>query len=107
MNCNYGLCGVGENEIAIYYYNKGKIYGYNAFLLFYDIKYYTKDKTLKLGDGEKGEEIQLVNKNTLLIDRNDRIVIIDVNNKIVKKEIKIDYTPFGIIPLNEEKFLIR
>ena len=103
----YGLCSVGKDEIAIYYYKAGEIYGYYAFLLFYDIKYYTKNKTLKLGDGEEGGKIQLVNKNTLLLDRNDRIVIIDVNNRIVKKEIKIDYTPYEIIPLNEEKCLIR
>ena len=107
VNCIYDLCGVGKNEIAIYYYKEGKIYGYNAFLLFYDIKYYTKDKTLKLGDGEYGGRIQLANKNTLLLERNNKIVIIDVNDRIVKKEIKFDYSLDRLIPLNEEKCLIR
>ena len=107
VNDIYDLCGIGKNEIAIYYYKEGKIYGFNAFLLFYDIKYYTKDKTLKLGDGQTGGKIRLANKNILLLERNDKIVIIDVNNRIVKKEIKFDYSLDRFIPLNEEKCLIR
>ena len=103
----YDLCNVGKDEIAIYYYKEGKLYGYNAFLLFYDTQYYCIDKTLKLGDGEDGNLLKLVNKNTLLLDRNKRIVIVDVNNRIVKKEIKIDYTVKEIIPINNNKCIIK
>ena len=107
VNNIYDLCSVGKDEIAIYYYKEGKIFGYNAFLLFYDIEYFCDLKTLKLGDGERGNTIKLVNKYTLLLDRNNRIVIIDVKNRCVKKEIKIDYSISDIIPLNEEICLMR
>ena len=103
----YDLCNVGKEEIAIYYFKEGKLYGYNAFLLFYDTKYYCIHKTLKLGDGLHGSLLKLVDKNILLLDRNNRIVIVDVNNRIVKNEIKIDYTVNEIIPINNNKCIIK
>ena len=102
----YDLCCINNSEIAIYYYKDEKLFGYNAFLLFYDIKYYYKKKTLKLGDGQRGKLIQLVNENTLILDRNSKIVIIDAKNRIVKKEIKFEYDIYSIILLNENNFLI-
>jgi len=106
INHIYDLCCINNREIAIYYYKNGKLFGFNAFLLFYDIKYYEKNKTLKLGDGQSGKLIKLVNKNTLILDRNSKIVIIDAMNRIVKKEIKFEYNIFSIILLNENNFLI-
>ena len=103
----YDLCYINNREIAIYYYKFGKLFGYNAFLLFYDIIYYEKNKTLKLGDGLRGKLIKLVNKNTLILDRNSKIVIIDAKNRIVKKEIKFEYVICSIILLNENNFLIE
>ena len=66
-----------------------------------------ENKTLNLGDGEEGGIIQLINKNTLLLEWNKKIVIIDIDNKIVKKEIIIDYYISDLISINENKFLIR
>ena len=60
-----------------------------------------------MGDGEEGGIIQLINKNTLILERNKKIVIIDIDNKIVKKEIIIDYYISDLISINENKFLIR
>jgi len=73
VKCIYDICNINDSEIAIYYYKDGKFYGYNAFLLFYDILYYEKIKTLKLGDGEKGNLIKLINENTLILDRNSKM----------------------------------
>jgi len=66
----YDICNINDSEIAIYYYKDGKLYGYNAFLLFYDKLYYEKIKTLKLGDGQEGNFIKLIDENTLVLDRN-------------------------------------
>ena len=103
----YGLCGISQNEIAIYYYKEGKSYSWKAFLLFYNMNNTEENKTLNLGDGEEGGIIQLINKNTLILERNKKIVIIDIDNKIVKKEIIIDYYISDLISINENKFLIR
>ena len=101
------LCYINNSEIAIYYYKDGKLFGFNAFLLFYDIIYYKKNKTLKLGDRAWGKHIKLVNENTLILERNSKIVIIDAKNRIVKKEIKFEYYKRSIILLNENNFLIE
>ena len=103
----YGIRAVSNDEIAIYYYKEGKIYGWNAFLLFFDIYYYQDNKTLKLGDGEKGGCIEIFDKNTLLLDRNQKIILIDTRNKIVKNEFKIDLYIDSIIKLNEQMLLVR
>ena len=52
-----------------HYYKDGKIFGWNAFLQFYDISIDEQIKTLKLGDGEYGGDIKLANKKTLLLSR--------------------------------------
>jgi len=102
----HDLCCINNSEIAIYYHKEGKLFGYNAFLLFYDIKYYIKNKTLKLGDWEYGNLIKLVNENTLIVPRNSKIVIIDAMKRIVKKEINFGYNIFSIILLNKNNFLL-
>ena len=102
----HDLCCINNSEIAIYYYKEGKFFGYNAFLLFYDIKYYMKKKTLKLGNWEYGKLIKLINENTLILHRNSKILIIDTLNRIVKKEIRFGYNIFSIILLNKNNFLL-
>lgn len=106
VDCIYDICSINDSEIAIYYYKDGKIYGYNAFLLFYDIEYYEKIKTLKLGDGEEGKIIKSINKDTLILDRNSKIVIIDAKKRSIYKEIKFEHSINSIILLNENNFLI-
>ena len=103
----YDLCNVSTNEIAIYIYKEGKLYGNNAFLIFYDIEKYSKIKTLKLGDLEAGGSIKLVNQKTLLVDRYNKIAIVDVKNRIVKREIKINYDLKEMISINEDIFLTQ
>ena len=86
----YDFCAISKEELALYYYKDGKIFGWNAFLQFYDISIDEQIKTLKLGDGEYGGDIKFANKKTLLLSRNFIIVIIDVKNRDVKREIKFD-----------------
>ena len=100
------LCEINENEIAIYYTKDGKIFGYNAFIMFYDINKNKEIKTLKLGDGDDGSKLFLANKNNLIVDRNSKLVLIDVNSKNIKKEFKYDHSFDIAIRLNENLFLI-
>ena len=101
------LCEINENEIVIYYTKEGKIYGYNAFLLFYDIKKNKEIKTLKLGDGDNGSTIFLANNNDLIVERNNKLVLIDPKNRNIKKEFKIDHSVSSLLRLNESIFLIK
>ena len=100
------LCVINEKEFAVYYTREGKIYGNNAFLDFYDITRGQLIKTLKLGDGDSGSHIFLANKNNLILDRNNKLVLIDPKKKIIKKEIKYEDSFSSFLPLNEKVFLI-
>ena len=103
----YDFFAISKEELALYYYKDGKIFGWNAFLQFYDISIDEQIKTLKLGDGEYGGDIKLANKKTLLLSRNFKIVIIDVKNKVIKREIKFDFELSDIIPINEDYCCFR
>ena len=105
--CNIGfinLCVINENEIVIYYY-KGKLFGDNALLLFYDIKNTKSIKTLKLGKHETGQQIFLANENNLIVERNDKYMLIDPKKKVIIAELKIENTLDNAICLNDKIFL--
>ena len=97
------ICAINENEIAIYYSKDGKLFGQNAFLLFYDITNYKDIKTLKLGNYEYGNEMFFLN-DKLIIDLNEKIQIIDTKSRAFKKELKINISN-DIIVLNNNEFL--
>ena len=86
---------------------KVKIFGYNAFLMFYDIKKNKEIQTLKLGDGEDGRRVFLANKDNLILERNRKLVVIDIKSRNIKKEIKIEHYLRLIITLNENRFLVQ
>ena len=58
-----------------------------------------------MGDGEKGSQICLVNKNLLIVERNSKFVLIDVNKRSFIKEIKIKESFSKMMSLNEKTFL--
>ena len=60
---------------------------------------------MKLGDGEDGSQICLVNKNLLIVERNSKFVLIDVNKRSYIKEIKIEESFSKMMSLNEKTFL--
>ena len=105
--CNNGfrnLCVIDENEIVIYYY-KGKLFGDNALLLFYDIKNTKNIKTLKLGSHDSGQEIFLANQNNLIVERNYKYMLIDPRKKVIIGEFKIEISLDKVISLNDKTFL--
>ena len=53
------------------------------------------------------EEIGLLNKELLILERNEKLVVVDIKNKVIKKEIKFEHSIHSIIPLNEKIFLIE
>ena len=102
------MCQINENEIAVYSYKDGKLFGSNAFLYFYNIKDTKLIKNLKLGGYDCGSKIFLANKNNLIVERNRKLMIIDPKNRVILKEFKTDIEYFSIdkiIRLNDNAFL--
>jgi hypothetical protein len=101
------LCQINENEIAVYSYKDGKLFGSNAFLYFYNIKDTKLIKNLKLGGYDSGSKIFLANKNNLIVERNRKLMIIDPKNRVILKEFKteFEYSIDKIIRLNDNAFL--
>lgn len=101
------VCSINENEIALYCTKKGKIYGENAYLQFFNIKN-QELKKLKLGDYDNGKQMLLFDKNNLIVERNGKLVLIDPVKKSIKKEFKNerDQNFERIILLNNKTFLV-
>ena len=97
------ICAINENEIAIYYYKDGRIYGYNSFLLFYDINNCKEIKTLKLGNYEWSDTLLLI-KDVLIVELNKKIALLDIKNKTIKKELKLEIGSKMLL-LNDNVFL--
>ena len=87
---------------------KGKIYGQNAYIKFYDIKDNKKIKTLKLGDHKSGEKLLFIDKNNLAVEFNNKILLIDPIKKTIRNELKhIDDNVFrNMCLLNGKTFLV-
>ena len=98
---------INENEYVFYAKQKGKIYGENDFLIFYDIQTGNVLKKLKVGKGENGTEMLLLNKDILLIQGNETVILIDIKNRKISKEYKFDFCfdPKEVVFLNEKTFL--
>ena len=99
------LCQINDNEIVFYVTKKGKLYGENDFLIFYDIKMDKEIKILKIGNGENSKDMLLINKENLFIERDENIIIIDTQNRNIKKKLKILLIADYITILNEKLFL--
>ena len=98
------ICGINENEIVIYYYKEG-FFG-STFLLFYDIKNCKDIKTIKMGKYDSGREMLLLNDNNLIVDFNEKLVLIDTKKRVLKKEYKIRIR-YLLFSLNDNTFLER
>ena len=95
-----GCCVINENEIAIVYINDGKIYGLNSFLMFYDLIKFKEIKTLKLGDGYGSKDVCFLNSNFIVANVWKCLIIIDIKNRTVIKEIKDDLYYTNLFQLN-------
>ena len=98
---------INENEYVFYAKQKGKIYGENDFLIFYDMQTGNSIKKLKVGKGENGDEMLLLNRDILLIQGNETAILIDIKNRKISKEYKFDFyfDPSEVVCLNEKTFL--
>ena len=107
----HNLCEINENEIAIYCRTKGKIYGYNDSLIFYDIKKDEENNSLKIADNLKNDSslryLSLLNKNTIILQHNSCIYLVDSYNRKIIRKIRLDYEKItSILILNERNFLV-
>ena len=99
------ICLINKNEIAFYAEQKGKIYGTNEYVYFYDIQNNKKFKKFKVGNGQKYHDFLLINKDRLLFSRNEIIILFDVKNRTKLNEFKMILNLCYITLLNDNKFL--
>ena len=109
----YDLCAINEDEIVLYCSLKGKIYGENSCLIFFDIKNNKYTKTLKIGDealDARQCKLSLMNKDFLAVSHKilfvHKFILIDLKNRRIKKEIKYKHKQINNIYLFEEKFIL-
>lgn len=101
------ICYIHDNEYAFYTKKKGKIFGTNYYIIFYDMKNNKKIKELKIKRGDIVPTYDMVlNKDTLIIDgKDDTIILIDTKIRKIKKEINLALLTSDIFLLNEKTFL--
>ena len=104
-----GLTIINFHFISIIYsYKKGKIFGYNEYLVFYDMNADKITKTIKVGNGENlTHQIFLINDNHILFEKENDYIIVDIKNKIIKSTIEFPCQIFHFLNLNEKKFLAQ
>lgn len=107
-----GLCVINENEIVIYCIKKGKVYGYNYWIIFYDLKE-DKKEYIKLGNFDvldlknKIKSFCLLNENYLLGGGNERFFLFNIHKRSIEKKIDNDcYYINYMISLNNNSFLV-
>ena len=102
------ICQINQNELALYSMKKGKLFGYNEYLVFYDMNSEKITKTIKVGNGESlTSEIFLINEEHLLFEKEKNYIIVDIKNKIIKGTIEFPCQIFHFLNLNEKKFLAQ
>ena len=102
----YGICQITENEYALFSRKTKVISGEICYIIFYDMKVDKKIKSLKIGKGEKFyDDMLLLNETSLIINKIDFIVLIDVKNRNIIKEFKYELNFDNIIILNQNYFL--
>ena len=100
------ICQINENEYVFYASQKGKIYGTNDYLIFYDIQKEVAIKKLKVGNGENSNDMILINKDNLIISGEyPLIILIDVKTRQIKNKFKYDISFNDLICLNDNIFL--
>ena len=105
--CIENICHIEDTEYALYVNQKGKIFGTNDFLIFYDMKYEREIKKLKVGTGKNRYEMLLIKKDTLIIEGNENIILIDPKTRTTKKIIELDFVFDDIFTLNGKIFLYK
>ena len=102
-------CGLNENEIVLFCHQKGKLFGGDkAYLLFYDIKNYKDIKGLKLGNFEYGNKMLLLNDNNVIVELNEKLILINTKSRVKKEEYFTGLRHFSdkIFRLNNNLFIL-
>lgn len=100
-------CGLNDNEIVLLSHQKG-LFGDKAYLLFYDIKNYKDIKALKVGNFDYGNKILLLNDNNLIVELNEKLILINTKSRVKKEEFNTGLRRFSdkIFRLNNNLFIL-
>ena len=112
----HNICEINKNEFVIYCLTKGKIYGNNDSLIFYNIQTKTETNIIKIGDHNEFDDhdiscprfLKLLNDKNLILRYDHYFYLIDLHKRKIRKKLKNPYV-FNIdsmIVLNEKNFLI-
>ena len=100
------ICQIKENEYVFLCYQKGVIYGNNNYLIFYDNQNDKIIKKIKVGDDKCKLDMFLMNENNLIVEGiKGSIIVIDIQNRQIRKEYKYNIYIKYIVGLNEKYFL--
>jgi hypothetical protein len=99
------ICHIKEDEFILYINKKGKLYGRNEYLIFYDMKNNKEIKSLKVGKGENSNDMVLVNKETLLVGGEKSTILVNIKKRKITKELEFGIELYCVIILNEKSFL--
>ena len=99
------VCQINENEFALLACQKGKLYGENDVLIFYDINTNKKIKTIKIGKIEFEHRMLFAGGDNLIVEREQKIILVDVKNRSIKNEFNYEIDCKRCICLNEKIFL--
>ena len=99
------ICHINEDEFILYVNKKGKLYGRNECLIFYDMKNNKEIKSLKVGKGENSNNMVLVNKENLLVEGEKSTILVNVKKRKITKELEFGIELYCVIILNEKSFL--
>ena len=99
------ICHINEDEFILYVNKKGKLYGRNECLIFYDMKNNKEIKSLKVGKGENSNDMVLVNKETLLVGGEKSTILVNIKKRKITKELEFGIELYCVIILNEKSFL--
>ena len=112
----HNICEINKNEFVIYCIIKGKIYGNNNSLIFYNIQTKKEANIIKIGDHNEYDHhyiqsprfLKLLNDKNLILRYDHYFYLIDLHKRKIRKKLKYPYV-FDIdsmIILNEKSFLI-
>ena len=105
----YDICLINENEIALICKKKGRVYGSNYWLIFYNITRQEKISDIKLCDeNDSKNEIHnlfLLNKKYLLGSGREIFNLFNITTKSLEKKITKFFDYNFMVSLNDENFL--
>ena len=100
------ICEIDDKEIAISCYERGRIFGYNQFIIFYNLE---KKEEIKSIDIDLGGKLCLLNKSDLIVLSRTKIYAISLDDyKIFTKYSwkNPKNNDFSILKINKSDFLV-